>query len=214
MNRLSVVLEFANQYGKENVVTSPVEGNGNGIHCNPIRCYNYRGEGHYASNCTIKPRKRDASYLQQQLQIAQEEKVGIQSTQEKFEFMAVADAYEETDRVKVNCTIKDTLHQASTSRTQSDNAPVYDSDGSNEVPKDEHCYDHDISNMLTHEVQYTDLQIELDRTKEKLEIIKKEKEYDVLWNNLYTKCEECKYEKILYDKAYNDMQQKIERLQA
>ncbi|GJR27126.1 hypothetical protein Tco_1103358 [Tanacetum coccineum] len=28
------------------------------------------------------------------------------------------------------------------------------------------------------------------------------------------KCEECKYDKISYDKAYNDMQQKIERLQA
>ncbi|GJR46457.1 retrovirus-related pol polyprotein from transposon TNT 1-94 [Tanacetum coccineum] len=56
----------------------------------------------------------------------------------------------------------------------------------------------------------------LDRMKEKLEncIIKKEKEYDVLWNNWYTKCEECKYDKISYDKAYNDMQQKFERLQA
>ncbi|GJZ01267.1 hypothetical protein Tco_0519228 [Tanacetum coccineum] len=41
-----------------------------------------------------------------------------------------------------------------------------------------------------------------------------EKEYAVLWNNWYTKCEECKYDKISYDKAYNDMQQKIERLQA
>nr|GEY80870.1 hypothetical protein [Tanacetum cinerariifolium] len=51
---------------------------------------------------------------------------------------------------------------------------------------------------------------------EKLElcIIKKEKEYVVLWNNWYTKCEECKYDKISYDKAYNDMQQKVERLQA
>nr|GFA40024.1 hypothetical protein [Tanacetum cinerariifolium] len=38
----------------------------------------------------------------------------------------------------------------------------------------------------------SDLRIELDRTKEKLElcIIKKEKEYAVLWNNWYTKCEE------------------------
>nr|GEU77499.1 hypothetical protein [Tanacetum cinerariifolium] len=62
----------------------------------------------------------------------------------------------------------------------------------------------------------SDLRTELDRTKEKLElcIIKKEKEYDVLWNNWYTKCEECKYDKISYDKAYNDMQQKVERLQA
>ncbi|GJW30302.1 hypothetical protein Tco_0047177 [Tanacetum coccineum] len=76
----------------------------------------------------------------------------------------------------------------STSGIQSDNAPVYDSDGS----------------------------FELDRTKEKLEncIIKKEKEYAVLWNNWYTKCKECKYDKISYDKAYNDIQQKIEQLQA
>ncbi|GJX41152.1 retrovirus-related pol polyprotein from transposon TNT 1-94 [Tanacetum coccineum] len=120
--------------------------------------------------------------------IAQDEEVGIQNTQEEFEFMAATDAYEETERVKVNCTLEDTLQQASTSGTQSGNAPVYDSDGSTE----------------------------LDRMKEKLEncIIKKEKEYDVLWNNWYTKCEECKYNKISYDKAYNDMQQNIECLQA
>nr|GEV19763.1 hypothetical protein [Tanacetum cinerariifolium] len=62
----------------------------------------------------------------------------------------------------------------------------------------------------------SDLLTELDRTKEKLElcIIKKEKEYAVLWNNWYTKFEKCKYDKISYDKAYNDMQQKVERLQA
>ncbi|GKC35184.1 gag-pol polyprotein [Tanacetum coccineum] len=189
-----------NQYRNGDGVTTPTEGNGNGINGNPIRCYNCRGEGHYASNCTVKPKKQDAAYLQQQLQIAQEEEAGIQSTQEECEFMA-ADAYEETERVKVNCTSEDTLQQASTSGTQSDNAPVYDSDGSTEVPKDENCYDHDIFNVLTHEVQYTDLQTELDRTKEKLEncIIKKEKEYVVLWNNWYTKCEECKYDKISSD---------------
>ncbi|GJT75214.1 hypothetical protein Tco_1041939 [Tanacetum coccineum] len=39
-------------------------------------------------------------------------------------------------------------------------------------------------------------------------------EYAKLWNDWYKKCEECKYDKISYDKAYNDMQQKIERLQA
>nr|GEU38726.1 hypothetical protein [Tanacetum cinerariifolium] len=62
----------------------------------------------------------------------------------------------------------------------------------------------------------SDLRTELDRTKEKPElcIIKMEKEYAVLWNNWYTKCEECKYDKISYDKAYNDMQQKVKRLQA
>nr|GEU31820.1 hypothetical protein [Tanacetum cinerariifolium] len=43
----------------------------------------------------------------------------------------------ETGRVKVNCTSEDTLQQASTSITQSDNAPVYDSDGSTEKLEDE-----------------------------------------------------------------------------
>ncbi|GJT93415.1 hypothetical protein Tco_1082260 [Tanacetum coccineum] len=93
MNGLSFVSEIANQYGNEDVVTAPFEGN-------------------------VKPRKRDAAYLQQQLQIAQEEEAGIQSTQEECEFMA-ADAYEETKRVKLNSTSDDTLQQASTSGTQS-----------------------------------------------------------------------------------------------
>nr|GEU73765.1 hypothetical protein [Tanacetum cinerariifolium] len=60
------------------------------------------------------------------------------------------------------------------------------------------------------------LQTKLERTKERLEncIIKKETKYAKLWNNWYKKCDECKYDKISYDKAYKDMQQKIERLQA
>nr|GEZ16755.1 hypothetical protein [Tanacetum cinerariifolium] len=45
-------------------------------------------------------------------------------------------------------------------------------------------------------------------------IVKKKTEYAKLWNDWYKKCDECKYDKISYDKAYNDMQQKIEQLQA
>ncbi|GJS58509.1 retrovirus-related pol polyprotein from transposon TNT 1-94 [Tanacetum coccineum] len=41
-----------------------------------------------------------------------------------------------------------------------------------------------------------------------------ENEYAKLWNDWYKECEECEYDKISYDKAYNDMQQKIEQLQA
>nr|GEY75375.1 hypothetical protein [Tanacetum cinerariifolium] len=78
--------------------------------------------------------------------MAQEEEAGIQSTQEKFEFMATADAYEETERVK-----------ASASGTQSDKALVYDSDGLAEVHLFENCYDNDIFNMFTHEEWYTKL---------------------------------------------------------
>nr|GFC52425.1 hypothetical protein [Tanacetum cinerariifolium] len=65
-------------------------------------------------------------------------------------------------------------------------------------------------------VDTSDLQTELERTKERFEncIIKKETEYAKLWNDWYKKCDGCKYDKISYDKAYKDMQQKIERLQA
>nr|GEW67346.1 hypothetical protein [Tanacetum cinerariifolium] len=81
------------------------------------------------------------------------------------------------------------------------------------------CYQHyDIMSIVQNGFvdAPSDLRTELDRMKEKLElcIVKKEKEYAVLWNNWYIKCEECKYDKISYDKAYNDMQQKVERLQA
>nr|GFB28959.1 hypothetical protein [Tanacetum cinerariifolium] len=60
------------------------------------------------------------------------------------------------------------------------------------------------------------LQTELERTKERFEncTIKKENEYAKLWNDWSKKCDECKYDKISYDKAYKDTQQKIERLQA
>ncbi|GJZ26273.1 reverse transcriptase domain-containing protein [Tanacetum coccineum] len=173
INGLSVVSEISNQYGNGNVVTAPVEGNGNGINGDPIRCYNCRGEGHYASNCMVKSRKCDAAYLQQHLQIAQEEEAGIQSTQEEFEFMTTTDAHEETARVKVNCTSEDTLH-----------------------------------------LLISKLSLIIRKKNLKIALLKRKKEYVVLWNNWYTKCEECKYDKISYDKAYNDMQQKIERLQA
>nr|GFC97386.1 hypothetical protein [Tanacetum cinerariifolium] len=65
-------------------------------------------------------------------------------------------------------------------------------------------------------VDTSDLQTELECTKERFEncVIKKETEYAKLWNDWYKKCNECKYDKISYDKAYKDMQQKIERLQA
>ncbi|GKF92118.1 hypothetical protein Tco_0278837 [Tanacetum coccineum] len=46
--------------------------------------------------------------------------------------MAVTSACEEIERVAANCPLENNLQQASTSGTQSDKAPVYDSDGSAE----------------------------------------------------------------------------------
>ncbi|GJR36562.1 reverse transcriptase domain-containing protein [Tanacetum coccineum] len=151
-----VVPGIANQHGNGNVVAARAEGNSNGINGNPIRCYNCQGEGHYASKCIVKPRKRDVAYLQT-LQIAQKEEAGIQLNYEEFDFMAAASAYDEIEEVDANCTLKDNLQQASTSGTQTDSAPVYDLDGSTGVHHSENCYDNDIFNMFTQEEQYTEL---------------------------------------------------------
>nr|GEW64089.1 hypothetical protein [Tanacetum cinerariifolium] len=239
---------------------------------------------------------------------------GIQLQAEEFDLMDAATDLDEIKEVNANCILMANLQQASTSGTQTDKAPVYDSDGSAEVHNYEDCYDYEIFNMFTQEEQYTELlepipephqvpqndnnvisevtsveqsgetveqhpvnvketqatkfvrdfkylakeadeslakhkaleleierllravvsqdimsvvqnnsvgetsnlQSEHERTKERFEncIIKKENEYAKLWNDWYKKCEECKFDKISYDKAYNDMQQKIERLQA
>ncbi|GKD13189.1 retrovirus-related pol polyprotein from transposon TNT 1-94, partial [Tanacetum coccineum] len=81
-NGLIVVPRIANpnenQIGNGNVVAARAEGNGNGNNINQIWCYNCRGLGHLARNCTSRPRKRDVAYLQTQLLIAQKEEVGIQ----------------------------------------------------------------------------------------------------------------------------------------
>ncbi|GJU12838.1 hypothetical protein Tco_1135234 [Tanacetum coccineum] len=48
------------------------------------------------------------------------------------------------EEVNANCILMASLQQASTSGTQTDKAPVYDSDGSAEVHHYENCYDNDI----------------------------------------------------------------------
>nr|GEX35000.1 hypothetical protein [Tanacetum cinerariifolium] len=244
----------------------------------------------------------------------QKEEAGIQLQAEEFDLMAAATDLDEIKEVNANYILMANLQQASTSGTQTDKAPVYDSDGSAEVHDYENCYDNEIFNMFTQEEQYTellepipeqhqvtqndndiifevtsveqdgetveqhpinlrkhkaakfvgdfksltkeageslakhkalkleikrllkavvsqdimsvvqkesvvdtsDLQNELERMKERFEncIIKKENEYAKLWNDLYIKCDKCKYDKISYDKAYKDMQQKFKQLQA
>ncbi|GJZ59243.1 integrase, catalytic region, zinc finger, CCHC-type containing protein [Tanacetum coccineum] len=78
-NRLIVVAGIANHNpnGNGNVVAARAEGNAIGNNGNQIWCYNCRGLGHIARNCTVRPRRRDVAYLQTQLLIAQKEEAGI-----------------------------------------------------------------------------------------------------------------------------------------
>ncbi|GJX86052.1 retrovirus-related pol polyprotein from transposon TNT 1-94 [Tanacetum coccineum] len=146
-----------NPNGNGNVVAARAEGNATGNNGNQIRCYNCRGLGHLARNCTVRPRRRDAAYLQTQLLIAQKEEAGIQLQAEEFDLMAAAADLDEIEEVNANCILMANLQQASTSGTQTDKAPIYDSDRSVEVHNYDNCYDNEIFNMFTQEEQYTEL---------------------------------------------------------
>nr|GEY70619.1 hypothetical protein [Tanacetum cinerariifolium] len=126
------VIGNQNQIGNGNLVAARAERNAAGQNGNQIRCYNYRGIGHYPRNCTVRPRRRDAAYLQTQLLIAQKEEVVIQLQAEEYDLMAAATNLDEIEEVNANCILMANLQQASTSGTQTDSAPVYDSDGSAE----------------------------------------------------------------------------------
>nr|GEY19761.1 retrovirus-related Pol polyprotein from transposon TNT 1-94 [Tanacetum cinerariifolium] len=146
-----------NQNGNGNLAAARAEGNVGGHNGNQIRCYNYKEVGHFARSCTVRPRRRDAAYLQTQLLIAQKEDAGIQLQAEELYLMAAAADLDEIEEVNANCILMANLQQASTSGTQTDKAPVYDADGSSEVHDYENCNDHEIFNMFTQEEQYTEL---------------------------------------------------------
>nr|GEW84851.1 integrase, catalytic region, zinc finger, CCHC-type, peptidase aspartic, catalytic [Tanacetum cinerariifolium] len=93
-----------NQNGNGNLVAARVEGNAAGQKGNQIRCYNCRGE-----------------------------EAGIQLQAKEFDLMDAAADLDEIEEVNANCILMANLQQASTSSTQTDKAPVYDSNGSAEV---------------------------------------------------------------------------------
>nr|GFB14309.1 hypothetical protein [Tanacetum cinerariifolium] len=125
-----------NQIRNVNLVATRAEGNAAGQNGNQKRCYKCIGVGHYARNCTVRPRRKDAAYLQTQLLIAQKEEAGIQLQAEEYDLMAAAADLDKIEEVNANCILMANLQQASTSDTQTNSAPVYDTDGSAENDND------------------------------------------------------------------------------
>nr|GFB24775.1 hypothetical protein [Tanacetum cinerariifolium] len=126
--------KWANQNpnGNGNLVPARDEGNAIGHNGNQIRCYNCRGVGHFARNYTGRPRRKDATYLQAQLLIAQKEEAGIQLQAKEFNLMTDAADLDEIEEVNANY-------------------------GSTGVHNYENCYANEIFNMFTQEEQYTEL---------------------------------------------------------
>nr|GFB81655.1 hypothetical protein [Tanacetum cinerariifolium] len=153
-----------NHIGNGNLVAVRAEGNAAGHNENQIRCYNCRGVGHFTRDYTVRPRRRDAAYLQTQLLIAQKEEAGIQLQAEEYDLMVAAADLDEIKEVNANCILMANLQPASSSGTQTDSTPVYDSDGSaehfpqHELLQDYHSqFDSDF-HFLEHQLAHSDFQ--------------------------------------------------------
>nr|GEX52392.1 hypothetical protein [Tanacetum cinerariifolium] len=87
---------------KTSMLLQMMKGSDIGIQEKKAKLFNEweRGVGYYARNYTVKPRRRDAAYLQTQLLVAQKEEAGIQLQEEEYDLMAAAadlDEIEEND---------------------------------------------------------------------------------------------------------------------
>ncbi|GJS38660.1 putative ribonuclease H-like domain-containing protein [Tanacetum coccineum] len=96
---------------------------------NGIANQNLNGNG----NVIAARAEGNAIGIMTQLLIAQKEEAGIQLQAEEFDLMNAVVDLDEIEEFNANYILMANLQQASTLGTQTDNAPVYDSDGSAEI---------------------------------------------------------------------------------
>ncbi|GJR47619.1 hypothetical protein Tco_1315722 [Tanacetum coccineum] len=206
----------------------------------PGKAYQNGNGNVVAARAEVRPRRRDVAYLQTQLLIAQKEEAGIQLQAEEFDLMAAAADLDEIEEVNANCILMANLQQASTSGTQTDKAPVYDLDGSAKCVEqgggtvEQHSANveetrayHEslfqfrrLINLLANEADESlaknkALELEIERllravvSQDIMSIV--QNNFVVDTSNLQT---ELDHTKERFENSYNDMHQKIERLQA
>nr|GEV34700.1 reverse transcriptase domain-containing protein [Tanacetum cinerariifolium] len=217
-----------------NLVAARAEGNAAGHNGNQIRCYNYKGVGHFARNC-----------MQASTSGTQTDKAPVYDSDgsaeghnyENCDDNEIFNMFTQEEHVEQSGEIVE-QHSANFEETRA----LYDSLYQNlaiEVEKVNSDENFPIVNQADARVQNFEIQFlkeaakfvgdfeslakEADESLAKHKTLELEiecllraveNEYAKLWNDWYKKCDECKYDKISHDKAYKDMQQKIERLQA
>nr|GEV24068.1 retrovirus-related Pol polyprotein from transposon TNT 1-94 [Tanacetum cinerariifolium] len=262
----------ANLNGNGNLVAARAEGNTAGQNRNQIRCYNYRGMGHFARNCTqaltsgtqtdkapiydldgsaevhdyencddneifnmftqkeqytelLEPIPEqhqvpqndnnvisEVTSVEQSRETVEQHPVNFEETRALYDSLYHNLAIEIEKVNYVNRKLKETNADLTTELARFKNQEKCFEISQEKYDKLERCYQQSVYQEQCLSKKIYALHLSFERFENC--IIKKENEYAKLWNDWYKKCDECKYDKISYDKAYKDMQQKIERLQA
>nr|GEX18713.1 hypothetical protein [Tanacetum cinerariifolium] len=123
---------------------------------------------------------------------------------------------DEIEEVNANCILMDNLQQASTSGTQTNKAPVYDSDGSAEVHNYDNCYDNEIFNMFNQEDQYTELLEPIPEPHQVLQndnnVISEVSSVEQSGGTTEQHPANVKKTHVLYDSLYNNLAIKVEKI--
>ncbi|GJX86202.1 gag-pol polyprotein [Tanacetum coccineum] len=119
--------------GNGNVVAARAEGNAPGNNGNQIRCYNCRGLGHLARNCTVRPRRRGCCLFSSRLNCWILSKEGKQESTPSGRVCFGWLLPEILMKLRKSCKLHLWMANFAASidiGTQTGQTPVYDSDGS------------------------------------------------------------------------------------
>ncbi|GKB72471.1 hypothetical protein Tco_0933883, partial [Tanacetum coccineum] len=89
-----------------------------------IRCYNYKGEGHMAKQCTTRKKVKDSEWFKDKMLFAQAQEAEVVLYEEKEDFLA--DSLEEIDNYE-------DLQLQATTNFKADHVDAYDSDCDDEA---------------------------------------------------------------------------------
>ncbi|GJW83389.1 FH2 domain-containing protein [Tanacetum coccineum] len=107
-----------------------------------IKCYNFNGKGHYATDCP-QPRVRDSNYFKEHMMIAKEDEVWISIIEEYNDFLEDIMSNEEQEELNVTCIMMARIQEVN---SDSEAAPYYDTDGLSKIPISKTCFINDTFN--------------------------------------------------------------------